>query len=276
MRNLFVFLRERYFYLLFLILETISLVLLVNNNDFQKSSLFVVSNNLSGSVNSIFSNISEYFSLRKTNSVLIEELARLHSRIPEAFYVTDKNVFYKKDSIVHLEYKYISAKVISNSTNKRNNFLMINKGSLHGIVNHMGVIIGNKVVGQVVGVSPHFSWIMSLLNKDSRVSGKFKKNEQLVNVEWNGVNYRIGQLKEIPKHIQMVKGDTIISSGNSDIFPPGLMIGAIADFTITPDENFNRGQIFFSTDFNSLGYIEVVVDLMRQEKETLKSSFKTQ
>ncbi|MEI6433201.1 MAG: rod shape-determining protein MreC [Bacteroidota bacterium] len=276
MRNLFVFLRERYFYLLFLALETISLVLLVNNNDFQKSSLFVVSSNLSGSVNSIFSNISEYFSLRKTNSVLIEELARLHSRIPEAFYVADKNVFYKKDSIVRLEYKYISAKVISNSTNKRNNFLMINKGSLHGIVNHMGVIIGNKVVGQVVSVSPHFSWIMSLLNKDSRVSGKFKKNEQLVNIEWNGINYRIGQLKEIPKHIQMVKGDTIISSGNSDIFPPGLMIGTIADFTITPDENFNRGQIFFSTDFNSLGYIEVVVDLMRQEKETLKSSFKTQ
>jgi len=276
MRNLFVFLRERYFYFLFLFLETISLGLLVNNNEFQKSSLFSVSNNLSGTVNILFSNISEYFSLRKTNSVLIEEMARLHSRIPEAFYVTDKNVFYKKDSIVRLEYKYISAKVISNSTNKRNNFLMINKGSRHGIVNHMGVIIGNNVVGQVVGVSPHFSWIMSLLNKDSRVSGKFKKNDQLVNVEWDGINYRIGQLKEIPKHIRMVKGDTIITSGNSDIFPQGLMIGNISDFTIATDENFNYGQIFFSTDFNSLGYVEVVVDLMRQEKEALKSSFKTQ
>jgi rod shape-determining protein MreC len=250
--------------------------LLVNNNEFQKSSLFSVSNNLTGGINSMFSNISEYFSLRKTNSVLIEEMARLHSRIPEAFYVTDKNVFYKKDSIVRLEYKYISAKVISNSTNKRNNFLMINKGSKHGILNHMGVIIGNKVIGQVVGVSPHFSWIMSLLNKDSRVSGKFKKNDQLVNVEWDGVNYRIGLVKEIPKHIRMVKGDTIITSGNSDIFPEGLLIGTITDFTIATDENFNHGKIKFSNDFNSVGYVEVVVDLMRQEKEALKSSFKTQ
>lgn len=117
---------------------------------------------------------------------------------------------------------------------------------------------------------------MSLLNKDSRISGKFKKNDQLVNIEWNGVSYRVGQVKEIPKHIKMVKGDTIITSGNSDIFPEGLLIGTISDFTVATDENFNYGEIHFTTDFNSLGYIEVVVDLMRQEKEKLQSSFKTQ
>ena len=276
MRNLFLFFREHYFYFLFLLLETLSLILLFNYNEFQGSALYSVSNSVSGTVNSMYSGISEYFTLRKTNRVLIEEMAKLHSRIPEAFYVTDLNVFYKKDSIVKLEYKYISAKVVSNSTNKRNNFLMINKGSVQGLESHMGVIIGNKIVGQVVSVSPHFSWIMSMLNKDSRISGKFKKNNQLVNVEWNGGNYRKGQVKEIPKHVVMVKGDTIITSGNSDIFPEGLMIGTISGFSNTPDENFNNGEIIFSTDFNSLGYIEVVVDMMRREKDELKASFKTQ
>ena len=275
MRNLFLFLREHYFYFLFLLLESFSLILLFNYNEFQGSSLYSVSNAVSGSFNNMFTGISEYFSLRKTNRVLVEELAKLHSRIPEAFYTTDVNIFYKKDSIVKLEYKYISAQVISNSTNKRNNFLMINKGSLHGIVNHMGVIIGNKIVGQVVSVSPHFSWIMSMLNKDSRISGKFKKkNNQLVNVEWNGGNYRKGQVKEIPKHVLIKKRDTIITSGNSDIFPEGLLIGTIADFSDVQDENFNNGEIFFSTDFNSLGYVEVVVDMMRKEKDDLKASFK--
>jgi rod shape-determining protein MreC len=274
MRNLFLFLREHYFYFLFLILETFSLILLFNYNEFQGNALYSVSNTITGSVNSMYNGISEYFSLRKTNRVLIEEMAKLHSRIPEAFYATDFNIFYKKDSIVKLEYKYISAKVISNTTNKRNNFLMINKGSLHGIENHMGVIIGNKIVGQVVSVSPHFSWAMSMLNKDSRISGKFKKNNQLVNVEWNGGSYRKGQVKEIPKHVVIIKGDTIITSGNSDIFPEGLLIGTITESTNAPDENFNNGEILFSTDFNSLGYIEVVVDMMRKEKEELKASFK--
>jgi rod shape-determining protein MreC len=276
MRNLFLFLREHYFYFLFLFLETFALILLFNYNEFQGSSLYSVSNAVSGSVNRMYSGISEYFTLGKTNRVLIEEMAKLHSRLPEAFYITDKNVFYKKDSVVNLEYKYISAKVISNSTNKRNNFLMINKGSMHGIQNHMGVIIGNKIVGQVVSVSTHFSWIMSMLNKDSRISGKFKKNNQLVNVEWNGGNYRKGQVKEIPKHVVIVRGDTIITSGNSDIFPEGLLIGTISDFTNVQDENFNAGELQFSTDFNSLGYVEVVVDLMRKEKDDLKASFKTQ
>jgi len=276
MRNLFVFLRKHYFYFLFLLLESLSLFLLTGYNEFQKSSLYSASHVISGSVNNIFSSISEYFSLRKTNKVLVEELAKLHSRLPEAFYKTDAINKNRKDSVISLEYKYISAKVISNSTNKRNNFLMINKGNIHGIQNHMGVIIGNKIVGQVVSVSPHFSWIMSILNKDSRVSGKFRKNNQLVNIEWHGGNYRKGQVTEIPKHIVIMIGDTIITSGNSDIFPEGLLIGTISNSTIAMDENFNNGEIFFSTDFNSLGYVEVVIDIMRDEKENLKASFKSQ
>lgn len=275
MRNLFLFLREHYFYFLFFFLEILSLILLFNFNDFQGSSLYGISNALTGTVNSTYNGISEYFTLKQTNKVLIEELAKLHSRMPDAYYKSDLNVYYKKDTIVKLEYRYISAKVISNSTNKRNNFLMINKGSMHGIKNHMGVVIGNRLVGQVVGVSPHFSWIMSMLNKDSHVSGKFKKNNQLVNVEWNGGSYRKGQVKEIPKHIVMVKGDTIITSGNSNIFPEGLLIGTISGFNVPKDENFNNGELVFATDFNSLGYVEIVVDLLRDEKESLKASFKS-
>jgi len=245
MRNLFLFLREHYFYFLFLLLETFSLVLLVNYNEFQGSALYAVSNSVSGSVNSMFSNITEYFSLRKKNSVLIEEMAKLHSRIPEAFYTTDFNIFYKKDTLVKLEYKYISAKVISNSTNKRNNFLMINKGYLHGIQNHMGVIIGNKIVGQVISVSSHFSWIMSMLNKDSKISGKFRKNNQLVNIEWNGGNYRTGQVKDIPKHFVIMKGDTIITSGNSDIFRRGCSSGPSPDSQSRRTRTSITGRYFF-------------------------------
>ncbi len=276
MRNLFIFLRKHYFYFLFLLLEGISLFLFFSFNDFQASKLNFFSETISGSVNATFSNVSEYFYLRKTNKVLVEELAKLHSRLPDAFYRTDTHSFYRNDSLMKVEYKFIGAKVISNTTNRRNNFLMINKGKIHGVENHMGVIIGNKIVGQVVSVSPRFSWIMSVLNKDSRISAKFKKNNQLVNVEWPGGNYRFGDVKEIPKHVQIIVGDTIITSGNSDIFPEGLIVGTIKYFTIANDESFNNASVLFSTDFNSLGYVEVVVDMMRKEKEALKASFKSQ
>jgi rod shape-determining protein MreC len=207
--------------------------------------------------------------------MLSEDNALLHSSLPGAYYQIDTNTFFQRDSVYKLEYRYISAKVISNTTHTRNNFLMLEKGRNQGIENHMGVIIGNRIVGQVISVSEHFSWVMSVLNKDSRISGKFKKNNQLVNIEWNGGDYLIGDVKEIPKHVEIVKGDTIITSGNSDIFPEGMLIGTINDFTIATDENFNTATIRFLTDFNSLSYVEVIIDLMRKEKEELKESFKS-
>ena len=262
--------------MLFLLLETVSLVLFFNFNEFQNTAIYNISSTFTGTINSTFRNISEYFSLRKTNQTLVEEMAKLHSRLPDAYYKADVYSYFRKDTLFKLQYRYISAKVISNTTNKRNNFLMINKGSFQGIKNNMGVILGNRIVGQVVSVSSHFSWIMSMLNKDSKISGKFKKNNQLVNIEWPGGNYRKGSVKEIPKHVEIKIGDTIITSGNSDIFPEGIMIGTISDFTVAQDENFNNGTILFSTDFNSLGYVEIIVDLMRQEKENLKASFKSE
>ncbi|MEI7492374.1 MAG: rod shape-determining protein MreC [Bacteroidota bacterium] len=276
MRNLLVFLRTNYFILLFLLLETVSLSLLVNFNEYQNTAVYNIFGNLTGALNSTFRNISEYFSLRKTNQTMVEEMAKLHSRLPDAYYKSDAYSFYRNDTVYLLQYRYISAKVISNTTNMRNNFLMISKGSLQGVKNHMGVIIGNRIVGQVVSVSPHFSWIMSMLNKDSKISGKFKKNNQLVNVEWPGGNYRYGTVKEIPKHVDMKKGDTIITSGNSDIFPEGILIGTISDFNVADDENFNSATLLFSTDFNSLGFVEIVLDLMRKEKEDLKATFKSE
>jgi rod shape-determining protein MreC len=275
MRYLFDFLRKQYFVFLFLFLEIISLVLLFNYNAYQNSAFAHITSNVAGSILYISSSISDYFSLREKNQMLSEDNAKLHSILPGSFYMADSNKFYFHDTIFQMEYKYISAKVISNSINKRNNFLMLGKGREQGIENHMGVIIGNRIVGQVVSVSEHFSWVMSVLNKDSKISGKFKKNNQLVNIEWNGISYRIGDVKEIPKHVVIQKGDTIITSGNSDIFPEGLLIGTIDDFTIATDENFNHAQLVFSTDFNSLSFVEVIIDLMRKEKEELKESFKS-
>ena len=275
MRYLFFFLRKHYFYFLFVFLETVALSLFFNFNSFQNSAFAQFTNGITGLIVSASSNFSEYFSLRQKNRMLSEDNANLHSKLPVAFYKTDTNTFYYHDSIYKMQYRYITAKVISNTISERNNFIMLNKGREHGIQNHMGVIIGNRIVGQVVSVSEHFSWVISVLNKDTHISGKFSKNHQLVNIEWSGGNYRKGDVKEIPKHVVIAKGDTIITSGNSDIFPEGLMIGTIDEFTIARDENFNYATLLFATDFNSLSHVEVIIDLMRKEKEQLRTSFKS-
>jgi rod shape-determining protein MreC len=273
MKNLFLFLRKNYFYFFALLLETIALILFFQYNEYPNSIFFSACQKISGTILSVKNEVNEYFSLRNTNRQLAEELAKIYSRTKEAYYFADTCKYVYNDSLRFQQFSYISAKVISNTINRRNNFMMINKGQMHGIKLYMGVIMGNKIVGQVVGISKHFSWIMSVLNKDSRISAKIKKNNQLVNVIWNGGNYKIGEVQEIPKHVYIKQGDTIITSGNSSIFPEGIIIGTITENKIDQDENFNRADIEFITDFNSLEYVIVVLDLMRTEKEELEEKF---
>ncbi|MFH1936944.1 MAG: rod shape-determining protein MreC [Bacteroidota bacterium] len=274
MRNLFLFFRKHYYIFLFLLLEVVSLIFFFRYNHYQKAVIFDWRFTISGVINSTYRDITEYLSLKRTNFILSEENATLQARMPEALYVTDTLVFFRSDTLLQLEYRFISARVISNTTNKRNNYLMINKGALHGVEPQMGVIMGNKIVGQVVGVSRHFSWILSMLHKESIVSAKFLKNNQLVSVEWPGGDYRTGAVKEIPKHLRVLPGDTIITSGNSEVFPNGILIGVIDHLNEHRDENFNTATLTFFTDFNGLGYVVVVVDMFRKEKEQLKASFK--
>lgn len=274
MRNLFLFFRKHYFIFLFLFLEVVSLIFFFRYNDYQNAVVYVWTSEVSGIVNSAFRKVSEYFSLKRTNFVLSEENVTLHARMPEAIYITDTAIEFRGDTIMQAEYRFISARVISNTTNRRNNYLMINKGSLHGVKPQMGVVTGDKIVGQVVNVSRHFSWILSVLHKESRISARFLKNNQLVSVEWHGIYYRTGIVKEIPKHLMVLPGDTVVTSGNSEIFPNGIRIGVIDQLIEQRDENFNKASLIFLTDFNALGYVEVVVDMFRDEKERLKASFK--
>jgi len=273
MRNLFLFFRRHYFIFLFLILEVISLILFFHYNKYQNAVMFRWTSGISGGVLSVYRDISQYFSLTKANYILGEENAALHARMPESIYITDNNIHSRADTLFQSEYHFINARVISNTVQLRDNYMMLNKGSLQGVEPHMGVTTGNKIVGQVVNVSPHFSWVLSLLHSESKISAKFLKNNQMVSVEWPGRNYRIGIVKEIPKHLRINPGDTVITSGNSEVFPNGILIGVIDKLKVREDENFNTASLIFLTDFNSLGYVEVVVDMFREEKKQLKASF---
>ena len=274
MRNLFLFFRKHYFIFLFLLLEVVSLILFFRYNNYQNAAMYTWTADISGIINSSYKNISEYFSLKRTNFFLSQENATLHARMPEAIYLTSTAIETRNDTLMQSEYRFISAWVISNTTNRRNNYLMINKGLLHGVKPHMGVIIGDKIVGQVLNVSSHFSWILSVLHKESKISAKFLKNNQLVSVEWPGNDYQKGIVKEIPKHLRVLPGDTIVTSGNSEIFPDGINIGIIDQLIEHHDDNFNTATLVFLTDFNGIGYVEVVVDMFRKEKEQLKASFR--
>ncbi len=264
MRRLFAYILKNNFTFLFLLLETFSFFLVVQNH-YQRAVFFNTANNFTGSILASYHNITEYFTLRKANMQLANENARLREKLDQSFRITDTVTYYQKDSL----FSYIAAKVIQNSVNKQNNYLLIDKGKDHGIREDMGVITSDGVVGTVVEVSEHYARVISVLHLQYKLNARVKKNNHLGSIEWDGKDYRIGILTDIPVHVHLQKGDTIVTSGNSLVFPEGLLIGTVEEYLQEKNEKFNYAKVRFSVDYNRLNHVYVIENLMKEEQTEL-------
>ena len=269
MRNLIVFLWRHQFFVFFIILEAISLTFLFNSYSYHRSLAFNSVNDITGTVYLSYSKVTDYFGLKKENEKLTNENVHLRNLIHPVNSEADSQLIVRHDN----QYFYRTAKVISSSINKQSNYLLLNKGSKHGIKPEMGVISTTGIAGIVIGVSPDFSYVMSLLHQNCRISARIKKNNNLVNVLWGGNNYKEGMVVDIPSHIELYKEDSIITSGNSLIFPEGILIGRVNEYTQSTNKDLSEAVIEFSTDFNSLQNVYIIENLMKTEADTLISAF---
>ena len=262
MKYLFIFLKRQSFFFLFVLLELIAILLLVNHNSFQKSRLINTTNIVTGTFHNVYSSVEDYFFLKKANHQLGIENARLYEMIQKNQVLHDS--IFERDTI----YAFIPARVISNTTRGRDNYIMINKGRSDGVDKEMGLISPNGIAGIIVEVSSNYATAMSLLHKNTRISARLKKNGQMVNVSWDGADYRKGQLEDIPSHISLQSGDTVITSGYSFLFPEGLLIGTVGEKVIKGG-SLNRAELIFSTDFDNLYYVYVTKNNASVELDSL-------
>ena len=270
MRNIFTFLWRSHFFILFLLFEVLCVYLIVQNNTYQRASFINSSNALSASIYSSVNDFSDYLSLKKTNEMLANENALLRMQLKAAFYENKYDTIHRKDTTLRQQYTYIPAKVINNSVGKRNNYLTLNKGSMHGIKPEMAVISSTGVVGIVKDVSEHFCSVLSLLHKDTRISAKLSKTAYFGSLVWQGGNPQYATLMDIPKHVQLKAGDLIVTSGFSSIFPENITVGTIEKFEIKPGDNFYTIKVLLSTNFNKINYVYVVSNLYKEEVKQLE------
>jgi len=172
--------------------------------------------------------------------------------------------------IADSSFRYIGARVIKNSINRQKNYLMLNRGTKDGIGIDMGVVSVDGVVGTVIRVSENYSLVMSVLNISNRINARIKKNGHTGTLEWDGKNYRKGILTDIPTHVMMFKGDTVVTSGNSHIFPENVMIGTIDKYISEKGNKFNKATVDFSVDYNNVYYVYVISNLMKEEQLKLQ------
>ncbi len=269
MQNLFAFIFKFRFFFIFLAFQIISFLMIINHSFYQRYVLLSSANQITGKLYTWNMGVSEYFSLRQANQILVAENVRLREMLNDSQYINDTARYVINDTIARQQFTYAPARVISNSINNRNNYLMLNKGRKHGVDREMAVISPDGVVGVVVKVSENYAWVMSVLNKNSRINARLTRNNYLGSLTWGGQDYRIGMLSDVPSHAHIEKGDTVVTSGYSLMFPGNIMIGTVEDFFIERGDHFYTLKLNFSVDYNRLSHVYVVNNLMREEQMSI-------
>ncbi|MGD2035768.1 MAG: rod shape-determining protein MreC [Bacteroidales bacterium] len=268
MKNLLRFLYRYHSTILFLVLEIVAFILIANYNSFHRSKLFNIRHAVLGGLTVKFDNYSQYLSLIEENKALREENVRLYNLLPGSYF--NPTTTYNPDTgATDRKFHFIGARVINNSTNKQYNFITLNKGKRHGIEPEMAVICDDGIVGVIKESTNNYSVVISLLNREFFPNAMIKRNRYFGYIEWPGSRYDKVILKEIPVHVEVFKGDTIVTSGHSSIFPEGIMIGTV-EKTELSEGIFYDITVDLSTNFKNLTNVLVVKNLLREEQIQLE------
>ena len=259
-------------------MQIIALSFLFRYNKFHEAAFMGIANEVTGLVGQRYNNIEYYFHLKKTNEALARENERLLNSLPANFDAPDSSSRIVTDSIRYdtleafRKYRYRSARIVNNTLSLQNNYLTIHRGALQGVRRDMGVVSSDGFVGTVVNTSENFAVVMSLFNRQSNVSARLKKTGELGKVQWNGESVDYVTMVNVPKSVQVAKGDTVVTSGYSLTFPYGIVIGTVLSIVDEKTSNFYTLKIKPATNFHNVQYVNVIENLQSAEQKKLEEA----
>lgn len=274
MRNLLAFLAKNNHWFVFILLEVISFVLLFRFNSFQGSVFFSSANAVAGKIYEYNSAVTTFFNMSQNNKRLSERNLMLEQQVRSLSQYIAKNngdsLFLEqsqKNALAGI--KLIPAKVISNSTDKEDNLITIDKGHADGVREDMGVACGTGVVGVVYMASDHYAIVIPVINVNSNISVTIRKRGYFGFLHWKNKPSDIAYIDDVPRHAKFALGDYVVTNGYSSIFPAGIMVGKILHVFNSADGLSYRVQIRLATDFGNLRHVCVIDNSTMKDKALL-------
>lgn len=265
MRNLIQLILRYKITLLFVALEVLAFTLLVSYNSHHQIKYLSATTEITGVIHQKVHDISSYLSLNRVNKELAQENAALRNLIKSNFKGDPEPFQHIMDTSYQQSYDYKPAEVISSTVDKRNNYLLINKGTRNGIKSDMGVIGPKGVIGVVKEVSSNYATVMPVLHSQTKISTRFKQNEYFGILRWNGYDPKHAELIDIPSHVEINKGDSLVTRGGSGIFPEGVLIGTVQEWEEIPAMSFYKIRVRLATNFYNLSHVYLIENLHKEE-----------
>lgn len=278
MRNIFLFIRRYFNFLFFLALQALALYFLFRYNKFHEAAFMGVASEITGSVNARYNNVEYYFKLKKANEALVRENISLREKLRSNYQPADTLQQIVVDSIrvdsllKFQKYSYMEATVVGGFITTQTNFFSIHRGSDQGVKVDMAVIGPMGVVGRVVNVSANFATVMSMLSRQFKVDAKLKNSGDRGTISWDGISPEFVQMRNVPKNIKVTRGDSVLTSELSSIFPANIMVGTVDTFQNDPSSNFYTLKLKTATNFSTVQYVYVVRNSQLEEQRILEAT----
>ncbi len=270
MQQIFNFLIRNKNNILFLLLLGFSLFLTIQSHSFHKSKFISSANVVTGGIYNWANNIQSYFYLEEYNRQLLEENSQLRSLVANSRDTTALSTTLDSTSLEGI-YSFRIARVINNNYSKVNNYITLDRGANSGIQKEFGVITSQGIVGIVDHVNQKHSRVISILNTNSRINAQLKKTNHFGSLVWNGKDPNVVQLTDVPRQAPVQVGDTIITGGRSLIFPQGIPIGSVEEFTLDQNESYYTLNIRLFNDMTNIGHVYVIENESKEEIKALEA-----
>ncbi|MDI9569456.1 MAG: rod shape-determining protein MreC [Pseudomonadota bacterium] len=123
------------------------------------------------------------------------------------------------------EYESVPARIIGIDQKSLLKTILINRGSAHGIRKGLPVINEQGILGRIVETSWHVSRVLLISDGNSNVDAAIQGSRAQGILQGTGAGRCA--LKYIAKTEEVKEGDMVVSSGMTEIFPKGLLLGSV-------------------------------------------------
>lgn len=230
MNRLITFFRRISLPLLFIVLEAVAINYYATSTPYRKARLLAASSSVSGGVHNMLHGVTDYFSLRRRNAELAEEVARLNNELSRTMASAREGTLLLPPGSPGEEYFFSVAEVVNNSIARSENFLVLTwRGGAAPPTNTAVLTTDGAIAGYVLNSRGRYAAAISVLNTNFRTGGQIKGKEYFGSVRWDGESGNYVTLSEISGNAVLNPGDTV-TTVYSSIFPTGALIGTVESF----------------------------------------------
>lgn len=261
MHRLIEFIKRIYVLVLFLLLEVAALWSYATSSPYTEAKILSRTTAVGGAVSGTITDVGHFFSLPEVNRTLTEQVAMLNEELAKAnalVAATGADTLAMNSYLdAEAHFRYHAARVVSMTTNRQRNYVVLDKGFADGIGRDMGVITpDNKLVGYVVSCSEHYAVVQPMLNVDFSTGGKLVDNDHVCVIRWSGESRYEVDAVELSIYSEPTAG--MLVEVRSERLPAGIAIGTIADFELNSAKSAYSAKLDIAQDMSTLDNVLIV------------------